>query len=278
MKIDERYLKGIVRAALDEDIGKGDVTSRYVIPEKSSADAVIIAKSDGVLCGIGVAEEVFKHLDKGIIFRKKAEDGKRMKKGQILAEVSGKTRALLAGERTALNFLQRLSGIATKTSLFSRKIRGCGVSLLDTRKTTPGLRLLEKYAVKCGGGKNHRMGLFDGILIKDNHIAVAGLRNAIKNAKKSGMKVEAETKNLGEVRTALDAGADIIMLDNMDIEDIKKAVRLVGKRALVEVSGGVNMGNIEKIAKLGVDWISVGGLTHSAEALDISMEIVGHSG
>lgn len=264
----------IVRAALEEDVGRGDITTNAVIPSGMKAGAVIRAGEDMVVCGLDVAENVFRSLDRNVVFRKLVKDGQKVRKGAALAEVKGNAGALLTGERTALNFLQRLSGIATLTRRFAGKV-GKGVRLLDTRKTTPGMRSLEKYAVVCGGGQNHRFGLYDAVLIKDNHIRLAGLENAVARAKMTGKKVEVEVVSVDEAKRAADAGADIIMLDNMPLGEIRKALEVIRKRAVVEVSGGVNEKNIRKIAGLGVDWISVGALTHSFRSVNINMEIAG---
>ncbi len=272
----EKYnIKQLVKLALDEDIGTGDITTAAVIPIDMRAKAALIAKEVCVVCGLDVAEAVFKELDPETEFVRNAKDGEMVKPGHVLAEVSASARALLSGERTALNFLQRLSGISTKTHEYAEKLKGFDMKMTDTRKTTPGMRELEKYAVRTGGGKNHRSGLYDAILIKDNHIKLVGLENAVSKAKETGREAEVEAGSLEEVEKALKGGADIIMLDNMPIEDIRKAVDIIGKHAVIEVSGGVNEGNIEEIAKLGVHWISVGRLTHSVPLVEISMEMVG---
>jgi len=272
--MDKNTTRRIVRTALEEDIGPGDITTDAVIGADTSAVAELRAKEDCVICGLDMAEAVFLVLDDKMKFRRMAKDGDTVKSGQVLAEITGNARALLTGERTALNFLQRLSGIATKTHELSEKIKKHGVKLLDTRKTTPGLRELEKYAVKTGGGQNHRFGLFDGVLIKDNHIRLAGISKAVKDAKGTGKKVEVEAGTLEDVKEAVEAGADIIMLDNMSLEEMRDAVKLIGKKAVIEVSGSVDEGNIEEIAKLDVDWISMGKLTHSVKAVDIGMYIM----
>ena len=269
----EEKIRRIIKLALEEDIGSGDITTETVIPADMPAKAEIVARQDCVVCGIEVAELVFKMLDGCIEFKKLVKDCDAVKANHVLAEVSGNARSLLSAERTALNFLQRLSGIATTTRKFLEKTRDYDVKLLDTRKTTPGLRLLEKYAVRCGGGENHRMGLYDAFLIKDNHIKLVGLENAVRMAKKLGKKVEVEVSSLNDVNRAIVAGADVIMLDNMPFDGIKKAVKIIGKRSVIEVSGGVDENNISKIANLGVDWISVGRLTHSVPSVEISMDI-----
>jgi len=216
---------------------------------------------------------VFKTLEPKIFFKKLVREGEEVKAGKKIAEIYGPARKILSAERTALNFLQRLSGIATLTKEFVKKVEPCKVEILDTRKTTPLLRILEKYAVRVGGGKNHRFGLWDEILIKGNHIDLVGLKEAVKRAKKLGRKIEAEARNLKEIKEALEAGVDIIMLDNMDLKEIKEGLKLIKKRATVEASGGVNLANIREIAKTGIDWISIGQLTHSVKSLDLSLRI-----
>jgi nicotinate-nucleotide pyrophosphorylase (carboxylating) len=237
----------------------------------------MLAKQELVLAGLDVAREVFHYLDSTIQFTPLANDGDRIKKGTVVARVSGSTRVLLAGERVALNLLQHMSGIATLTAMYVEKVRGLKVEVLDTRKTLPGLRQLEKYAVRLGGGKNHRFGLYDGVLIKDNHIkAAGGITQAVESARRHAhhlLKIEVETKNLEEVREALAAKADIIMLDNMPIDMMREAVKLIAGRALVEASGNVTLETIRAIAETGVDFVSSGSLTHSAPAADISMKI-----
>ena len=264
-----------IKQALKEDIGKKDITTDLIVARSTLARAEIIAKEKGIIAGINIAGQVFNELDKNILFKKKAKDGDFVKKGEVIAELYWRARAILTAERVALNFLQRLSGIATLTSKFVRLARG--VKILDTRKTTPYLRELEKYAVRTGGGYNHRFNLNEAILIKDNHLIICGIRKAIEKARKSNKKIEVEVKNLEEVKEALKFGADVLLLDNIKINEIKKAVKLVrkkSKKTMIEVSGGVNLKNIRHIAKTGVDFISIGALTHSANALDISLEIV----
>ncbi|HTY13613.1 MAG TPA: carboxylating nicotinate-nucleotide diphosphorylase [Candidatus Omnitrophota bacterium] len=264
-------MKELVKKALREDIGTGDITSKLVIAEKLKATAVIKAKEPGVIAGLEVAAEVFRQVDRRIKLTKKIRDGEKIARGQALATVSGPARGILTGERTALNFLQHLSGIATLTARFVS--RAGRATVLDTRKTVPGMRALEKYAVKTGGGTNHRMGLYDAVLIKDNHIKLAGgIREAVARAK--GKKVEVETKDLAEVREAIDAGASRILLDNMDTGTMKKAVKLCRAAEIkTEASGGVDLKNISTIARTGVDYISIGALTHSSKALDINLKI-----
>ncbi len=267
----------LIARALAEDLGPGDVTSEVTIRPESRSVAVILAKQDLILAGIDVANAVFRHLDPDLQFTAFVKDGDRLRAGTEIAKLSGNTRALLAGERVALNLLQHLSGIATLTSKYVEKVKGLKAEVLDTRKTLPGLRRLEKYAVRTGGGKNHRMGLYDAVLIKDNHIAASGgISKAVESVRKSAhnaLKIEVETKTLEEVREALAAKADIIMLDNMHPDMMRSAVRLIAGQALVEASGNVTLESIRAIAECGVDFISSGSLTHSAPAADISMKI-----
>ncbi len=267
----------LIARALAEDIGPGDVTGEATIRPESRSVAVILAKQDLILAGIDVANAVFRHLDPDLQFTAFVKDGDRLRAGTEIAKLSGNTRALLAGERVALNLLQHLSGIATLTSKYVEKVKGLKAEVLDTRKTLPGLRRLEKYAVRTGGGKNHRMGLYDAVLIKDNHIAASGgISKAVESVRKSAhnaLKIEVETKTLEEVREALAAKADIIMLDNMHPDMMRSAVRLIAGQALVEASGNVTLESIRAIAECGVDFISSGSLTHSAPAADISMKI-----
>lgn len=269
-------IKKLIEHALAEDIGPGDITTEATIPKTSTSSAVMLAKQELVLAGLDVSREVFLQLDPDVQFTAYAKDGDRMHAGTEIARLSGNTRALLMGERVALNLLQHMSGIATLTAKYVEKVSGTKARILDTRKTLPGLRQLEKYAVRIGGGKNHRIGLYDMVLIKDNHIkAAGGIAKAIEAARKrSGqLKIEVETRNLDEVREALAAKADIIMLDNMQIDTMQVAVKTVGGRALVEASGNVTLELIRRIAETGVDFISSGSLTHSAPAADISMKI-----
>jgi nicotinate-nucleotide pyrophosphorylase (carboxylating) len=263
--------------ALREDIGSGDITTNSIVPFGKKASARIIAKENGIICGISIARLVFQSVDRTIEFSEKIKDGKAVKKGDVVAIIKGPARGILTAERSALNFLQRLSGIATFTSKFVRAA-GKKVKVLDTRKTAPGLRILEKYAVKIGGGFNHRIGLFDAVLIKDNHISVAGnLTKAVELAKKKHKWIEVEAKTLGQVQEAIKAGASRIMLDNMSISDIKKASQLIraSKNNIeIEVSGGITIKNIRNIAGTGIDYISIGAITHSAPALDISLKVI----
>ena len=275
----------LIRQALKEDIGSGDITTSLIVDSGCRAKAVIVAKSSGILCGLAVCQEAFRQFDKGFRFKFWHEEGKKIRRGEKIAEIEGKAAAILAAERTALNFLQHLSGIATLTSSFVNKVKSTGVQICDTRKTTPGWRYLEKYAVRTGGGKNHRLGLYDQILIKENHIKIAGsiskaiYRAKIKNKRK--LLLEVETKNLREIREALLAGTDWIMLDNFSPPQIKPAIRLIRqfsrrtkKKITIEVSGNVNLRNVRGLAQTGPDLISVGQLTHSAPALDFSLKIL----
>lgn len=263
--------------SLKEDMPMGDITTDNTISEVSKTKAFLIAKEDGIVAGIDVAEKVFKLLDNNITFTKKYRDGDAVKRGDIIIELEGSSRALLKGERLALNLMQRLSGIATKTNEFVSIVKDLPVKIVDTRKTTPGLRYLEKYAVKVGGGTNHRFCLSDGVLIKDNHIAACGgIKEAIEKVRGNiphTIKIEVETESLEQVQEALEAKADIIMLDNMSNEQMTQAVRLINKAALVEASGNVSLERVREIALTGVDIISIGALTHTVKALDISMRI-----
>ena len=265
----------IIQAALDEDLPAGDITSESLVPPGSRSKAVFLAKEPGVLAGIEVARRVFRKIDPRLRFSKRLEDGSAFRPGDVLAEVEGASLSLLKGERTALNFLQRLSGIATKTRKFV-EAAGPGTRILDTRKTTPGLRRLEKYAVRMGGGRNHRFSLSDMVLIKDNHLRlVGGVTEAVRRAQAGagpGMKIEVEVTSLAEAREALAAGAEIIMLDNMPLARMREVVRELRGRVPVEVSGKVRLDQVPRIAALGVDFISVGGLTHSYASTDISLE------
>lgn len=265
----------IIENALSEDIHTGDITTMAVVREKESARAIIKAKEGMILAGIQVAARVFHILDERIVFTPFFEDGNRLAPGALIAELHGEAVLLLQGERVALNLLQRMCGIATLTARYVEAVRGTKARVVDTRKTTPGLRVLEKYAVRVGGGTNHRTGLYDGVLIKENHIAAAGgIGVAVQRARSyipHTLKIEVETETLDQVIEALAAGADIIMLDNMDAAAMREAVALIGGKALVEASGGVNLETIRAIAETGVDIISVGALTHSVRAMDISM-------
>ena len=265
----------IIQTALQEDIGLGDVTTLATVAPGTPGRAQLVAKEDFVLAGIDVAARVFRLVGDGVAFEKIIEDGRAVDRGQVLAWIKGEAALLLQGERVALNLLQRMSGIATLTAQYVRAVEGTRATLVDTRKTTPGLRVLEKYAVRMGGGRNHRTSLYDGILIKENHIVAAGgIAVAIERARNRAphtLRIEIETQNLTEVAEALEAGADIILLDNMDIPMLEDAVRLIDGRALSEASGGVNLETVRGIAETGVDFISVGALTHSYRSADISM-------
>jgi nicotinate-nucleotide pyrophosphorylase (carboxylating) len=268
-------IERIIRTALAEDIGLGDVTTEVTIERDSVARAELVAKENFTLAGIDVAEKVFSILDCDVRFEKIFDDGQTVHKGEVIAWLKGKSSALLQGERVALNLLQRMSGIASLTAQYVAEVDGTRARIVDTRKTVPGLRALDKYSVRMGGGRNHRIGLFDGVLIKENHIAAAGgISAAIERAKRKlshTLKIEIETRNLAEVEEALQAGADIIMLDNMSLAEMSQGVEFIAGRALVEASGGVNLERVRDIAATGVDIISVGALTHSVVAADISM-------
>lgn len=270
-------LRELIDLALKEDIGPGDVTTNSIIPPDCNVAGLLVAKEEGVIAGLPVAEAVFRRLDPAVNLSFQVREGEQVTNAQILARVEGNARAVLTGERLALNFLQRLSGIATYVHRLVRLLEGCKAKIVDTRKTTPGLRFLEKYAVRVGGGNNHRFGLYDAVLIKDNHLKIAGgIRRAIQQARSRiplTMKIEVEVENLAGVAEALAAGADIIMLDNMDLPTMREAVNFVAGRALLEASGGITEENILAVAQTGVDFVSVGALTHSARALDISLEI-----
>lgn len=271
----------VFKISILEDIGSGDITSELIVSEKTRAVSQIICKENLILAGIPFIKRFFSILANymqvnDFSFQEYYKDGDFIEKGRVIALIKGNARFLLAGERIVLNFLQRLSGIATFTREFVKKVEDLPVKILDTRKTTPGLRFMEKYAVRVGGGYNHRFALYDAILIKDNHIKIAGsVKEAVFKAKNSCIhqKVEVEVKSLDELEEAIAAGADIVMLDNMDIETMKKAVEISKGRVLLEASGGVNLENVRDIALTGVDFISIGALTHSARAVDISMKV-----
>ncbi len=269
----------LLQAALDEDIGWGDVTTDNCVPADKTSDGRYIAKEDMVICGLDILVRVFALIDNSVNVSLKVQDGDVVKKGEIIAEISGKARSILKGERVSLNFIQHLTGIATQTRKYADAVQDYKARITDTRKTTPGLRVLEKYAVRCGGGANHRMGLSDGVLIKDNHIAASvGITNAVNAARKGiphTLKIEVETSDMQEVMEAVEARADIIMLDNMTLAQMTEAVQFINGKALAEASG--NMGDksleeIRAIAACGVDIISFGGLTHSVKAADISLK------
>ncbi|MBR5953285.1 MAG: carboxylating nicotinate-nucleotide diphosphorylase [Pseudobutyrivibrio sp.] len=266
----------LIRMALKEDISSEDVSTNSVMPSDQAGEVDLICKEDGIICGMDVYERVFKILDENTVVEKYVNDGDAVKKGELMAKVKGDIRVLLSGERVALNYLQRMSGIATYTNQVASLLKGSKTVLLDTRKTTPNMRIFEKYAVKCGGGQNHRYNLSDGILLKDNHIGAAGsITKAIEMAKAYApfvRKIEIETETLEQVKEAVEAGADIIMLDNMDVATMKKAVEIIDGRAQTECSGNVTKENIKNIIDSGVDYVSSGALTHSAPILDISMK------
>lgn len=268
-------LDTIIQNALNEDIHTGDLTTQALISKPAMATANFIAKENMVVAGLFVAARVFTMLDRNIVFKSLSFEGALIEKGSKLAEITGDVAALLQAERVALNLLQRMSGVATMTASYVQAVAGTKARIVDTRKTTPGLRVLEKYAVRAGGGFNHRTGLYDGVLIKENHIVAAGgINEAIKRARSyiaHTLKIEVETETVAEVKEALSAGADIIMLDNMDNETMRYCVQLIDGQALVEASGGVNLETVRAIAETGVDIISVGALTHSPRAMDISM-------
>ena len=266
----------LIKLALSEDITGEDVTTNAVMPEKRLGTADLICKQDGVICGLAVFARTFTLLDDSTEVELFAKDGDEVKRGAHIAKVTGDIRVLLSGERTALNYLQRMSGIATATRAMVKLLDGCKTKLLDTRKTTPNMRVFEKYAVKVGGGCNHRYNLSDGVLLKDNHIGAAGgVAKAIEMARAYApfvRKIEVEVENLDMCREALDAGADIIMLDNMSADDMAKAVEMIGGRAITEISVNVTAQNIENIKKVGADFVSSGAITHSAPILDLSLK------
>ena len=266
----------LIKQALEEDIGNGDVTTNSVMRSYRLGSVKLICKQDGIICGLGVFERVFNLLDENTTVEAFVKDGDAVKKGELLATVTGDIRVLLSGERVALNFLQRMSGIATYTKNVVKLLEGSKTRLLDTRKTTPNMRVFEKYAVRTGGGNNHRFNLADGVLLKDNHIGAAGgVKRAVEMAREYApfvRKIEIEVEDLDMCREALEAGADIIMLDNMSVADMKKAVEMIGGRALTECSGNVTLENIKNITDTGVDFVSSGALTHSAPILDLSLK------
>lgn len=266
----------LILGALKEDITSEDVTTNSVMPTKKQGSVDLIAKEDGIICGLQVFERTFKLLDPETVVSFSVEDGDKVTKGQKIGQVDGDIRVLLCGERTALNYLQRMSGIATYTNSVASLLKGTKTKLLDTRKTSPNNRIFEKYSVRVGGGNNHRYNLTDGVLLKDNHIGAAGgVKEAILAAKEYApfvRKIEVEVENLDMVKEAIEAGADIIMLDNMSHEDMEKAMKIIDKKAEVEVSGNVTKENIERLTDLGVDFISSGALTHSAPIMDLSLK------
>jgi nicotinate-nucleotide pyrophosphorylase (carboxylating) len=276
-----QQVEQVIGSALAEDLGSGDITTESLIPLELKGKGSLLIKGEGVLAGIKVAAEVFHRIEPALEFQELIHDGAKIHPGDIVATISGSAAGILKAERTALNFLQHLSGIATETAQYVEAVSGLKARILDTRKTIPGLRLLEKYAVQVGGGQNHRQDLATGILIKDNHLAVlrscgTGLEEAIAKVRKNtpqGIAIEVEVESIEQAHQALDVGADIIMLDNMSIEDMRSVVELCQGRASLEASGGVSLANVRSIAETGVNFISIGALTHSAKALDISLEL-----
>jgi len=281
MSSSKLQIEEIIDRALAEDLGKGDVTTEALISSDQQGTGFIVAKKEGILAGTGVAKQVFHRVDTELKVEILTENGARVKPGTKVAKVSGSIASILRAERVALNFLQRLSGIASDTNCYVARVEGLPVRIMDTRKTTPGLRLLEKCAVRLGGGENHRMNLGDGILIKDNHLAALhsqalDIKEIIARARQNApqrLKVEVEVGTVSEALEAVEAGADIVMLDNMNLEDMRKAVKSIHGRALIEASGGITLDNVRAVAETGVDFISIGALTHSARALDISLEL-----
>ena len=270
-------LHALIETWLAEDIGRGDLTTEIMIPASASAEFALNARHDMVVCGIGLAAEIFRHHVPGCTVEISRPDGARIRKGETIARVSGPARGLLTAERTAINLLQFLTGIATLTAAYADRVRGTGATLVDTRKTLPGFRALSKYATSIGGARNHRLALDDGVIIKDNHIAVHGsIANAVARARASTpslTKIEVECDTLDQVREAVRAGADVIMLDNMDVATMKRAVALVDGRAETEASGGITLETVRAKAQTGVDYISVGRITHSAPAADIGLDV-----
>lgn len=266
----------IIKNALEEDINYGDITTENIMPKNEMSKAYFLAKADGVVAGINIAERVFEIVDKTIKFKINKVDGTEVKRGDIIAEVEGSTTNILLAERTALNFLQRMSGIATETNKYVKAVAGKAM-IVDTRKTVPGLRILDKYAVKAGGGRNHRINLSDAVMIKDNHIeAAGGITKAVEMIRSNighTVKIEVEVKNMEEVKEAVATGVEIIMLDNMNTEVSQEAIKYIDKRAIVEASGNMNLEKAKEMADIGVDVISIGALTHSVTAMDISMKI-----
>jgi nicotinate-nucleotide pyrophosphorylase (carboxylating) len=275
--LDPQLVAQAIAAAFTEDLGRaGDLTTAATIPESAQAKAVIVARQHGVVAGLPLAQEAFRVLDRRVLFERAVNDGDRVKPGDVIARITGPARPILSAERIALNYLGRLSGIATATAAFAETIAHTKAKIADTRKTTPGLRHLEKYAVRCGGGVNHRFGLHDMVLIKDNHIAVVGgigpaLRAA--KAKAYGVKIEIEVDTLAQLDEVITEGADIVLLDNMTPDQLREAVARIGGRMLAEASGGVTLANVKEIAETGVDMISTGWITHSAPVLDLGLDI-----
>lgn len=276
-RLDWKYIDQIIIQSLEEDLGPGDITTDSVVASETKARAEWIAKEDGVICGLDIARIVFQKLDEKMNWDPDKKDGDQVRSGEKIVTFNGNCRAILTAERTALNFVQRMSGISTQTRLAVRLLSGYKTQIVDTRKTVPGLRLLDKYAVQSGGGKNHRMGLYDMAMVKDNHIVAAGgITEAVQmiRLKSPEVKIEVETTTLDQVAEALIVGVDFIMLDNMEIRVMKSAVRLAAGKALTEASGNLNVENIQNVAETGVDYISSGALTHSVKAFDISQRII----
>ncbi len=274
--INKDIIRDFIKRSIAEDIGTGDITTMCTVPGGTQVSGRFIAKESGVLCGLEVAREVFKYADESIVYNCNFKDGDTIEKGDIIAVISGDAASILTSERLALNLMQRMSGIATNTHFAVKQVEGYKAKIADTRKTTPGLRVFEKYAVKTGGGSNHRFNLADGVLIKDNHIKAAGsITNAIKSARQNAphtLKIEVEVESIDQLNEALKAGADIIMLDNMDNKTMTEAVKITDGRAILEASGNMGEKDLKSVAETGVDIISIGALTHSVKALDISLK------
>jgi nicotinate-nucleotide pyrophosphorylase (carboxylating) len=281
MSSNKLQIEEIIDRALAEDVGKGDVTTEALIPGDRQGTGFIVAKKEGILAGTNIAKQVFHQVDPELKVEALLEDGARVEPGSKVAKVSGSIASILRAERVVLNLLQRLSGIASETNRYVEAVKGLPVRIMDTRKTTPGLRSLEKHAVRVGGGENHRMSLGDGILIKDNHLAALrsqglNIKQIVARARQNSpqrLPVEVEVGTVSEALEAVEAGADIVMLDNMNLEDMRKATKSIHGRALIEASGGITLDNVRAVAETGVDFISIGALTHSARALDISLEL-----
>ena len=277
----EIQTRKIVKRALEEDLGWGDVTTDNLIPDDVDAEGSIVSRRGGIVCGVGVVKMVFESVDPDLELQVMLEDGESMRPDDVIAVVKGKAASILRGERVALNFLQRMSGIATETARYVEAVRGLPVRIADTRKTAPGLRVIDKYAVRVGGGMNHRLHLGDGVLIKDNHLAILNARGVLLKEVVSRIQqnsprilhVEVEAKSVDEAEAAAEAGADIILLDNMDIDMMKAATEAIAGRALIEASGGMTLDIIRGVAETGVDFISVGALTHSVKSMDIALEL-----
>ena len=277
----KKQVERVVEQALDEDLGQGDVTTEALIPDKLTGRGAIVVKEEGVLAGIGVAAMVFSRVDPSLELEELARDGQKVYPGDVVAAVDGKIASILRGERVALNFLQRLSGIASETAWYVAAVSSLKASILDTRKTTPGLRMLEKYAVRMGGGQNHRDSLGNGILIKDNHLAALasngiGLAEAVKKTRHNvpnSLKIEVEVETVAQAQEAIESGADILLLDNMSIDDMRRVVELAQGRVITEASGGISLDTVRSVAETGVNCISIGALTHSVKVLDINLEM-----